>query len=155
MPKFVCNHCGCENTVESDRSPKAHRHFFACVKAAFDNWPLKHTFLPSCEEHLRAYLLVQAEHCNVIGQNLHDEADIMRVADFTERLLAAVRHFGGYGFVDVVSRKSIAVRYPRSIAFREIGQKAFHEIAQRVFEIIEVEVGVPVDQLVREHEAAA
>ena len=111
--------------------------------------------MPSCEEHLRAYLLVQAEHCNVIGQNLHDEADILRVADFTERLLAAVRHFGGYGFVEVVSRKSIAVRYPRSIAFREVDQKAFQAISQRVFEIIEAEIGVPVDQLVVGHEAAA
>jgi hypothetical protein len=129
--------------------------FFAAISAAFSNWPINHSFLPSNEEHLRAYLLVKAEHCNIIGQNLIDEGDIFRVADFTDRLMSAVRGGGQYGFVEVTGRKSLVVRFPKSISFRELDQKAFAPIAQRVFDIIEVELGVPVDQLVKESEMAA
>ncbi len=151
------DHCpDCGAVLERKRrSGQHHRFFFSAVSGAFANWPIEHRFLPSSEEHLRAWLLIQAGHCNVIGQSLTAEADIFRVADFTERLMTDIRKHGSFGFVEVVSRKSLAVRYPKSISYRDLSQTDFQPIASKVFDIIEAEIGVPVDQLVREHEAAA
>lgn len=148
-----CPGCGL-SFAHKKRSLSHHRLFFAAVSAAFDNWPLEHRFLPSCEEHLRAWLLVQVGHHNVIGQNLIDQGDIFRVVDFTERLLTAVRQFGGYGFVEIASRKSIIVKYPKSIAYRELDQKAFAPIAEAVFQIIEEETGIKIENLKREVQPA-
>lgn len=155
LDPLICNHCGCELEERKKRSPSQHRMFFASVAAAFANWPITHSFRPSNEEHLRAYLLVRAGHCNIIGQNLLEEGDIFRVADFTERLLSEIRSHGGYGFVEVTGRKSIIVNYAKSINWREVDQKAFQPIAQAVFDIIEAEIGVMVEDLVTNHEAAA
>lgn len=154
MRDHTCPHCGCE-IERKRRSPQHHRMFFAAISAAFSQWPIEHRFLPSCQDHLRAWLLKEADHCNIVGQNLTDEADIFRVVDFTERCLSAIRSHGGFGFVEVTGRRSLVVKYPKSISFRDLDQKAFQPIAEKVFEIIEHEIGVPVEQLVFETERAA
>lgn len=150
-----CPECGAVFAEKKRRSGPQHRMFFSAISCAFSNWPLEHAFLPSNEEHLRAWLLVKAGYHNIIGQNLVEEADIFRVADFTQRLMASIRAHGSYGFVEVTGRKSLIVKFPKSIAYRELSQADFQPIAQAVFDIIESEIGLKVEDLVRQHEAAA
>ncbi len=131
------------------------RLLFLAIAGAFANWPITHSFRPSSKKHLQAYLLVRAGHCTIIGQNLIDEADIFRMADFTERLLAAVRKNGSFGFAEISGRKSLVVRFPKPIDCRHVDQKEFAQVAPAVLDIIEQEIEIPARELVRGVERAA
>jgi hypothetical protein len=149
-----CPECGC--VLKQSRSPQQHKFFFAAVKAAFMHWPHDYRFVPDSEEHLRAWLLVEAKHCTIIGQTLRgDPGDALRMAAFVNLSVAKAKEANGFMFIEVIDRKSITGRFPRSVSWREVDQKAFQPIAQAVFEIIHDVIGTPVEQLVAEHEAAA
>lgn len=150
-----CPHCGCE--LARPRSGPDHRRFFGAVAKAFDQWPENAEFQPRDAEHLRAYLLVRAGHFNVgkieTPEGYADNPSIrtlFRMAvEGTAKALA-----GETGHYDVrVSASGVEVLTPRSIDYRTVSQREFGPIRDAVEAIIEAEIGVRVDQLLKERAA--
>ena len=131
-------HCpGCGLVLVKERSPKAHRLFFAVIDKAFQNWPESFEGLqPDCSEHLRAWLLVKAGYRDV----LHN-SDV----DFIKNVITYTRE-RGYGFPAEHSG-GLAVAFPRSVNWQTLDQKAFNPVAEKVYAIIEEIIGVPIKEL--------
>lgn len=133
-----CPHCGC--VLTKPRSPKHHRHFFAIIDRAFANWPENHRHQPDNPEHLRAWLLVQAGHRDVI----HDNPDHPS-AEFITAIVSRVRETG-YAF-PAVHCGALAVAFPRSINWETLDQKDFNPIAESVYAVIEDVLQVSIKEL--------
>ncbi len=136
----TCPTCG--GPHKKRRSPEHHARFFAVIAAAYHHWPDAHDFQPANAEHLRAWLLCKAKHC-----------DVMTSAP-EAFLRGSFKHAGGFCF-RYVSGGLVHEYTPRTINWEKMDQRAFSPIAQAVDEIIEAEIGIPTDRLLKETEAAA
>jgi len=149
-----CPHCGCD-IGHKPRSEADHRRFFALIGAAFAQWPEAHEFQPSSSEHLRSWLLCKAGHHEVITipvEYAEDQPAMLRLVTLTVE--AAMKAADGYTFVRPHG-SAIAVFKARSIAWHKLGQKDFGAIRSAVEDVIEAEIGVPADKLLKDHERAA
>ncbi len=154
MTKPHCPHCGCELT-QSHRSARHHRRFFGLVTAAYNQWPERSEFQPESPEHLRAWLLVKAGHREtreipVVAAEEHPGLAVLaRLA-----IEAAFREAGAFAFINPDAGAGIVSIYrPKSIAHASCDQKAFSPIAEAVEQIIEQELNVTAEQLLREKAA--
>jgi hypothetical protein len=152
MPHSHCPECGCVLKKQT-RSPKQHNFYFAVVGAAFMNWPTCHGFAPQDETHLRHWLQVHVGHDDKISQE--NNGDILTMADFAGKVLDRARETKSSGFIEIGADNTLLARFPKSINWQEVTQAQFQPIAQKVFDLIEAEIGVPVEQLVFETERAA
>lgn len=151
----TCPHC--KKPLHDRRSTQDHRRFFAVLQAAFHHWPEAHDFQPESVEHLRAWLLCKAGHCFVRTFELpdgHDAVTIARLVEFAEQLMQRAGPDDAYRF-GRWKGMTLKVFSPKSIAFTEVGQREFGDLREKVEDIIAAEIGVPVDQLLAEHEGAA
>ncbi len=141
--RVACPTCG------GKRSSEDHRRFFGLIAAAFKHWPEAHEFQPDSAEHLRAWLLCKAKHRNValIGRG-DDEAEFANAVALT---VAALRQLKEYHF-DVPVSSGVALVSPKSISYSDVSQKQFNAIRDDVTAIIEAELGVSADRLLKEHE---
>lgn len=139
-----CACCGCDIDA---RSSKDHRRFFKIIEVAYHHWPDGHQHKPDNEEHLRAWLLCAAKHRNVNIIN-GDKKTVEIMKD-------VLRQNGSYVFSFDVGGGGTAVVTPKSIKFGKAGQKRFNAIRDTVCEIIEAEIGIPVETLLKEGERAA
>jgi len=127
------------------RSPKAHRHFFAIIDKAFQNWPDTHPFQPDSAEHLRAWLEVKAGHRDII---LADPSGPM--VEFIKAVLKRIEDADigfRYGF-PAVKGDMIAVAFPRSISWSTLSQEEFSPIANEIYAILEDIIGVDTATLI-------
>lgn len=141
-----CPACGF--VLKKPRSPKAHRHFFAVIDAAHENWPEDHEFQPTSPEHLRAWLLVRTGYADTIGNLLDMRRPTMeKLEDFLEMCLVAMKN---RGYVFPAERDGyLEAHFPKSIAYAELDQKEFAPIAEAVFAEIEKHIGLPIKEILR------
>ena len=132
-----CPECGA--LLGNKRSLPDHRRFFAMLKPAFKQWP-EGDFAPTSIHHFRSWLLVQAGH-----------SDVAYVSTIQEAVTAAVGK-DNYAYAQPVGAQ-IEVIKAKSLSFAALDQKAFGQIREKVEDIIEANIGVPVDQLLRERAA--
>jgi hypothetical protein len=142
----VCDHC----PAKTDRSLPQHRRLFGLIRAAYMHWPEDHDFYPSNEDHLRKYLTAKAGHYTVqtveFGHMPH--GTIKSIAE------AAIAAAGAYAFVKAISGKLI-IYTPSSIAFDKLSHKAACKLFDEIGSVIETEIGIKADELLKNHEAAA
>lgn len=159
-----------KNTVKLPRSTPAHRMFFAVIAAAAQHWP--HDTDPDPEgdaELLRAWLLIRALHRDVITFPFPDDEKgrqmtTASVSHFVNKLRAR----GEYPFIRVGEAKladeetgeitelpAVHVFIAKSMDYDHLDESGFIPIRQKVYDDIEAIVGVRVDDLARETEAAA
>lgn len=142
----LCDHC----PARPDRSLPQHRRLFGLCKAAFMHWPETSEFHPQNEEHLRKWLIAKAGHHTVhtieIGDFSHTA--ILRVVE------AAMTAAGAYAFTKSVAGK-IYVFAPKSIAFDKLSHKAACKLFDEIGAVIETEMGIAPDELLKQSEAAA
>lgn len=142
----LCDHCPARDA----RSLPQHRRLFGLVRAAFMHWPDSADFRPQNEEHLRKYLTAKAGHYTVqtieFGHMPH--GTIKSIAE------AAIAAAGAYAFVKAVSGKLI-IYTPDSIAFDKLSHKAACRLFDEIGAVIETEIGIKADELLKNHEAAA
>jgi hypothetical protein len=148
----TCPHCG--GSLIKARSLPDHRRLFGVIRAAFDNWPHDHDFTPDDAEHLRAYLLCKAGYSEMTPI----EAEFASERPAMARLVAlsieaALRAANGHAFVRVHGDR-IGVFKPKSIAFDKLSQRDFVPIREAVEAVIETELGVTADDLLKSLEAA-
>lgn len=147
----TCESCG--QPLKRARSEPDHRRFFALIAAAYANWPERHEFQPSSSEHLRAWLICKAGHYDVTTIPIEDgHPAVAKLATLAAE--AAIKAAGTHAFVRPHG-SALAVFAAKSIAWDKLSQRDFSPIRQAVEDIIEAEVGVPVDRLLKEHERAA
>lgn len=145
----------CHQEIKADRSSQDHRRFFGLISAAFHHWPEAHDFSPENPESLRAWLLCKAGYCERTPiecewtDNQPGLAKLVSIA--CEGVMRASK---GQGFIRVHGDR-IIVFTPKSISWDSIGQKAFNDVRDAVTAVIEAELGVTADKLLKETEAAA
>lgn len=153
MTEKSCPHCG--GLLHRPRSGPDHRRFFALIQAAFEQWPETHDFQPDTAEHLRKWLLCTAgfrERVDIAVPFADDEPAVAKLAAIA--IQSALEAAGAYAFVRPDPKGGrVAVYKARSIAWDKIGQKEFAEIRTAIEEIIEAELRVSPDQLLREKAA--
>lgn len=118
-----------EVVIGKRRSVPQHRWFFAMVAAAHENQSAGPSF--DDPEQLRAWLLIQAGHCDV---------KVFEPRSMTREVAAWLRQtFRAVDFtLDRAGR--INAKTPRSIAFRKCGSAEMTEIANKVVEIIMADI---------------
>ncbi len=138
------------------RSPKQHKAFFAMVRMAVENWREDHPFQVSGatqrarEEHMRAYLLVQASHKFTLGEPL-DRARVMSW-DLVKRWAAtAVQPDAQHPYRFLVERNgALVVDVPKSIDWFSLSHEEFKPVFDEVLFIIERETGLEVKFIKKE-----
>lgn len=142
----LCDHCPAKQT----RSLAQHKRLFGLIRAAYMHWPEAHDFYPSNEDHLRKYLTTKAGHYTVqtveFGHMPH--GTIKSIAE------AAIAAAGAYAFCKAVSGKLI-IYTPNSIAFDKLTHRAACRLFDEIGAVIETEIGIKADELLKNHEAAA
>lgn len=142
-PERVCKCCGQE--LPSPRNRERLAAFFCMLKPAFAQWPESHPFQPLSEEHLRAWLTVEA--------GWHTTRELEIGGPSKQHAANALRYFidagDGYRFFSMTA-KGIRERRPKSIAFRKCSEADFKRVIDTASEIIETVIGVPIDRMKRE-----
>lgn len=142
-----CKTCG--QTTKDVRSNADHNRLFAIIEAAFKHWPETSNFQPDNSEHLRSWLICKAgPEFRTVTTMEAPEADEALKERIQELVEDQNTHCGWRG----------AVLYkvqPKSMKFEKLGQRAFGQLRDAICEVIEQEVGVPAEKLMRESEAAA
>lgn len=152
MKRCVC--CGCEIDDIDARSSKDHRRFFKIVHVAYHHWPEGHDFQPASAEHLRAWLLCKADWKTVTTYQLPATDSPIQMAAFIGLIEDLLGDEDNPRFGRWVG-SSLHVFKPKSIKYTRAGQKRFNKVRDAVSEIIEAEIGIPVETLLRESEKAA
>lgn len=147
-------------TVNLPRSGPANRMFFAVLRAAAIHWP--HGTEPNPDgdaELLRAWLLIRAGHRDAITFPLPEgeAAQRLMLASVTD-LVTRLRVRGEFPWIvtgEIEGQECVRVVISRSMDFDHLDEAAFGPIRQHVYDDIEAAIGVRVDDLARETEAAA
>lgn len=142
----LCDHC----PAKADRSLPQHRRLFGLIKAAHMHWPESAEFTPISEEHLRKWLLCKAGHHTVKTLTLAD----MTAGEAMALLEAAFHAAGAFSFVKGAAGR-VNIFTPKSIAFDKLDHKAACRLFDEIGAVIEVEMGIKADDLLRRTEAAA
>ena len=148
-----CPECGCVLTIDGKRPRSYHqlKRYFSVIKMAFDNWPEHHERQFANTEELRAYLQIRAGHRET-------GASIPLTGMSKERAMllaeAAIRGAGSYAEV-AIQGDTLVIFRPKSIAFHSMSHLAFCALNNDIDGIIEQEIGVSADRLLKEGEAVA
>lgn len=151
MTNVVCHECGAVQKKSGRRSRQHHNRLFGLIDVAAYHWPSDHEFQPENDpEYLRAWLVCKA------GYSERKDVSIGETAATAAALQAAIRWAGPHAFIRPhPSGGSVAVYRPVSLKWSKLGQADFAPLAQAVQEIIETVIGVPAEELLQAHEAAA
>lgn len=147
----LCPQCAAK---AKPRSPEKHRRYLALIKAALTHWPDDHEFRPSTFKHLRQWLQCKAGHHEVRTFELPETDNpvmMARMMEFAEALLETQKgtRFGRW------RGNTLAVFIPKSIAFEKLEHKAACNLFDEVAAVVEAEVGMSAETLLREAERAA
>lgn len=145
----VCPTCG--SKTKKVRSIDQHRRFFAVLHAAYHHWPETHEHQFSDETELRKWLQMKAGH-REIG------ARIPLTGIRKEHALilaeAAIKAAGSYA-VPKIHKSELVVWKPKSIAFERLSHLEFCSLNNGIDAILQDEIGMSGDELLKHHEAAA
>lgn len=142
----LCDHC----PAKAQRSLPQHRRLFGLIKAAYHHWPDGHEFTPMSEDHLRKWLTAKAGYHTVKTLTLVDITSGEAIA----LLEAAFHAAGAHSFVKATAGK-VYIFTPKSIAFDKLDHKAACSLFDEIGAVIEAELGIKADELLKQHEAAA
>lgn len=146
----VCHCCG--QLVPNPRNAKRHRLLFGSLGAIFRHWP-EGGWQPKDTEDLRAYLLIEAEH---FFTKEHYIAGMSPKQIFTGMTVFLadpdVRKAKRF---EELPNNGIRAIIPKSIAFNKLSETHFIKLVDKIKEIVETKVGVPFDDIIREHENEA
>lgn len=147
----VCGHTPSGSTRGAPRSLEQLRRYFSVIRAAFSHWPDTSARQFASEEELRAYVQMKAGYREVASRmplvGLNRDRALMLVE-------AALRAAGTYA-MPVLHKDEMVIFKPRSISFAKLGHSEFCKLNDAVEAVIEQEIGVPVETLLKEHGRAA
>ena len=122
-----CSTCG-----QKHRSAQEHNTLFGVIGMSFDQWPETHNFKPDDPDHLRAWLLIEANHCETFEVPSVLNSDPQSVAELGKFFCGGKRHFRLRQHGDGI----IIVR-PKSLKKDETPVVEYRAVASRIYDIIE------------------
>lgn len=147
-----CPHCGCDLPTTGamggdqrtrsnhssrlfSRSDEEHNLLFGVIALAFHNWPERHRFRPDDAEHLRAWLAIEAKHCEIL--DVPGNVPVESMVAIGKFFCGGKRHFrvGMRG-------DAVCILRPLTMNKRDIGAKAFRSMAAEIYAIIEEATGI-------------
>ena len=117
-----------------DRSMRSHRHYFSCIRDAWENLPegLAEGF--ATPDHLRRFALIKAGYRDERSIVCASKAEAQRVAAF-------IRPMDEYALVTV--REAVVIVYtPKSQSLRAMGKREFQESKDAVLTVLSHMIGV-------------
>jgi hypothetical protein len=148
-----CPHCGSDiGKPGKPRSVDQLRRYFKMIRVAFSNWPENNDFGPDNPEHLRKYLQVKAGYREVIEIPIK-RLDKRSIEMATAAAEAAMKLHTDYCWV-IQHKGALLVVASKSIKFETLPHGDFCALNDHVAEIIEGEIGIKIDDLMKEVEAA-
>lgn len=145
-----CPTCGAKAKPKI-RSIEQHRRYFGLIRAAFHHWPETSERQFSSEDELRAYVQIKAGYREVGAQiplsGLNKDRALLLVE-------AAIRGSGSYA-IPIFYKDAIVVFKPKSVSFEKMGHQEFCGLNNAVATVIEQELGITADELLKQTEAAA
>jgi len=133
------------------RSPEQHRRFFALMKATFMHWPETHERQFASKDEMRKWLQMKAGWREVGAQ-----IPIAGIPKDKALFLAKAAIQAAESFAEPVFYKdNLVIFKPKSIAFAKMGPAEFNALNDAVSQVIEMEIGIPADRLLKETESAA
>lgn len=135
--------------VVEPRSEISHRHEFAWLREAWASLPFDLAMAHPTAEHLRKWALIQAGFCTVA-----DYACMFKTE--THRLAASLRQQTDEYAVVIVDEENRVVRVlkPESQSMRAMGNERFKASKAAIMDVVSGLIGVPVDVLAEQREAA-
>lgn len=152
-----CHECGAVQLDEPkhNRSTPQLRRFYAIIRAAYLNWPdsTPSGFRPHSEEHLRRWLEMRAGLFTVTKQLRIRSMD----PDYAYMTIRALfEHSEDTTLFLELDGNLLTQKKVKSIAYEAMKESAeFSRLKDAICEIIEIEVGVAPEKLLRESEKAA
>ncbi len=149
--KVHCPHCGCgiePGPRGAPRSVEQLRRYFKVIRLAFSHWPETSARQFSSEDELRAYVQMKAGYREIAAKIPLSGVNRDRALMLVE---ASIRAAGSYA-MPVLHNDELVIFKPRSISFAKLGHSDFCRLNDSVETVIEQEIGVPVETLLREGE---
>ena len=145
----------CQQPIKTPRSLPDHRRFFGLIKAAYQHWPEQHEFQPDDQTHLRKWLLCKAGYRTqtVIPTDYAEDQPALQKLILIG-VEGAVKAADGYAFVRLIG-KQIVVFKAQSIKFDKLTRAKWGPLREAVEAVIEAEMDVSADELLRQSENAA
>jgi hypothetical protein len=132
--------------VLEQRSAVSHRHFFACVRTAWQNLPEHLARQFPTEDHLRRYALIKSGYCDQQSIVCSSKAEANRLSVF-------IRPIDEYAIVTVVG--AVVTRYTaHSQDQRSMGRQKFQESKDATLDVIARMIGTSAEDLAKAGEAA-
>lgn len=121
------------------------------MKAAFHHWPETHARQFASQDEMRKWLQMKAGWREVGAQ-----IPIAGIPKDKALFLAKAAIQAAESFAEPVFYKdNLVIFKPKSIAFANMRQAEFNELNEAVSQVIEQEIGITADQLLKETENAA
>jgi hypothetical protein len=146
----LCDHC----PAHRRRSLPQHKRMFGLIAAAFHHWPEGHEFEPDSAEHLRAWLLCKTRHREAADFTIPETDDpvmMARLMEFAEALL----NVGDDSKFGRWRGSTLRVYTPKSISFEKLNHRDACKLFDEIGAVIETEMGIAPDELLKQTEAAA
>ena len=124
-----------------ERSTKSHKHYFACVREAWQNLPEEAADRFPSPEHLRKWALIMAGYADERSIVCASKAEALRLAAFIRPM---------DDFAVVVARENVVKAFtPQSQNTRAMDQKTFQESKDAVLDRIAQLIGTDAATLKR------
>ena len=129
---------GGEHVLEevSERSMASHNQYFAALKDYFDNLPERIQARFPTPEHLRKFLLIEADWFDEREFEMESERHAKALATY-------IRTEDTYARIAVRRGKTVIVRKAKSQSLKAMGKADFEASKRAVLELAEQLVGVP------------
>ncbi|MEI2388043.1 hypothetical protein [Breoghania sp. JC706] len=130
-----------------ERSAKSHKHYFACIREAWQNLPEEWADKFPTPEHLRKWALIMCGYADERSIVCASKAEALRLAAFIRPM---------DDFAVVVARENVVKAFtPQSQSTRTMGQKPFQESKDAVLDKIAQLIGTDAATLKRNAGMAA
>jgi len=125
--------------AEESASPETRRHFFACVREAWNNLPENLIDEYPSEEHLRKTALIRTGFCHHVHMILKNRAEAIRTAGQLQKT-------DEYAIIDL---KDNVIDWftAKSQADNAMGKREFARSKTAVFDWLSRLIGTPVEEL--------
>ena len=146
-----CRECGGPKRQRSDID---HGMFWAVIEKAFQSWPEQHPFCPMDKNELYGWLLIEADYC-VSGEIKDRDINAIRKSARVFMDLCGESDHPIYYMSLKPTKNGVHVTIPKSLSYKTAGKRRFEDTRSKVYEIIEVTLGVKIEDLKREAKLAA
>lgn len=130
----------------SDRSMESHRHYFACLKTAFDNLPEKYGRRWRTIEEFRHWALIQSGWCTTRTALCKSDDEVHR------RVNEELRYNPDAEIV--IDHHTVTIRSAVSQARKALGKRKFEQSKQDVLAVVSKVIGADVTMLEKYRGAA-